>query len=113
MSRGVVRGSKYRHVFGKALAKESWYEGIQGAGINAPDSNIVACNAKYFALAWKGGGGTRAVAPLRAPPRPRRRWQQPAAGPDGASAGLVCTPACGRAGAVARARSPIARAARF
>eukprot|EP00802_Teleaulax_amphioxeia_P011476 Tamp_11508.p1 GENE.Tamp_11508~~Tamp_11508.p1 ORF type:complete len:534 (+),score=136.96 Tamp_11508:23-1624(+) len=63
MSRGVVRGSKYRHVFGKALAKESWYEGIQGAGINAPDSNIVACNAKYFALAWKGGGGPFVVQP--------------------------------------------------
>jgi len=55
--RMVVRASKYRHVFGKAQAKESWYEGIQGAGINAPDSNLVACNAKYFALAWKGGGG--------------------------------------------------------
>ena len=53
----VVRASKYRHVFGKAQAKESWYEGIQGAGINAPDSNLVACNAKYFAIAWKGGGG--------------------------------------------------------
>lgn len=58
-----MRDSKYRHVFGKALPKESWYEGIQGAGINAPDSNLVACNAKYFALAWKGGGGPFVVHP--------------------------------------------------
>jgi hypothetical protein len=57
MAKSVVRDSKYRHVFGKALAKESWYESIQGAGISAPDSNLVACNSKYFALAWKGGGG--------------------------------------------------------
>ena len=64
MSKSVVRGSKYRHVFGKALAKEGWYEGIQSAGISAPDSNLVACNAKYFALAWKGGGGPFVVHPL-------------------------------------------------
>ena len=57
MAKSVVRDSKYRHVFGKALAKEGWYEAIQGAGISAPDSNLVACNAKYLALAWKGGGG--------------------------------------------------------
>jgi len=47
-----IRTSQFRHVFGKELPKESWYEGIQGAGVSAPDSNLVACNSKYFALAW-------------------------------------------------------------
>ena len=64
MSKSVVRDSKFRHVFGKALNKEGWYEGIQSAGISAPDSNIVACNAKFFACAWKGGGGPFVVHPF-------------------------------------------------
>jgi hypothetical protein len=31
---------------GKALAKESWYESIQGAGISASDSNLGACRQR-------------------------------------------------------------------
>jgi hypothetical protein len=40
MSKSVVRDSKFRHVFGKALNKEGWYEGIQSAGISAPDRRV-------------------------------------------------------------------------
>jgi len=64
MSKGIVRDSKYRHVFGKAANKEACYEGLQPASISAPDSNLVAANSKYFAVAWKGGGGPFVVYPL-------------------------------------------------
>jgi hypothetical protein len=44
--------------------QEACYEGLQPASISAPDSNLVAANSKYFAVAWKGGGGPFVVYPL-------------------------------------------------
>ena len=64
MSRSVVRDSKYRHVFGKAAPKEGCYEGLNTAGVSAPDSNLVAANRHFFALSWKGGGGPFIVHPI-------------------------------------------------
>ena len=64
MSKSVVRDSKYRHVFGKAAPKEGCYEGLNTAGVSAPDSNLVAANRHFFALSWKGGGGPFVVHPI-------------------------------------------------
>ena len=45
MSRTVVRASKFRHVFGKAVKKEDQYENIQSTA-SAPDSNLCDANTK-------------------------------------------------------------------
>eukprot|EP00960_Hanusia_phi_P038497 753461-Hanusia_phi.AAC.10 len=68
MNKGVVRSSKFRHVFGKTLRKEDHYENIQ-SNVSAQDSNLCDANAKYFAVPWRGGGGPFVVWPLNKPGR--------------------------------------------
>lgn len=63
MKKGPVRASKFRHVFGKAVKKEEQYEDLM-PGSSAPDSNACECNAKYFGLPWRGGGGPFIIWPL-------------------------------------------------
>lgn len=60
----VVRNSKFRHVHGSSGNKEVWYENLNCAPSATPDSNLVACNTKYLAVAWRGGGGPFVVHPM-------------------------------------------------
>eukprot|EP01107_Rhizomastix_libera_P010727 TRINITY_DN27_c0_g1_i1.p1 TRINITY_DN27_c0_g1~~TRINITY_DN27_c0_g1_i1.p1 ORF type:complete len:452 (+),score=116.56 TRINITY_DN27_c0_g1_i1:25-1380(+) len=63
MSGRVVRASKFRHVFGTAAKKEQCFIGTK-LTISAWDSNFVAANTKYLAMAWQSaGGGVFAVLP--------------------------------------------------
>ncbi len=64
----VVRSSKFRHVFGKSVRKEEHYENVQ-SNASAPDSNLLDCSPKYFAVPWRGGGGPFVVWPLSKPGR--------------------------------------------
>eukprot|EP01090_Pellita_catalonica_P009066 TRINITY_DN2012_c0_g1_i1.p1 TRINITY_DN2012_c0_g1~~TRINITY_DN2012_c0_g1_i1.p1 ORF type:complete len:474 (+),score=95.41 TRINITY_DN2012_c0_g1_i1:56-1423(+) len=60
---GIVRQSKYRHVFGKAEKSENQYTDLR-LSQNAWDSNFVTSNTKFFAFCWQaGGGGALAVVP--------------------------------------------------
>jgi len=55
MSR-FVRQSKYRHVFAPQPKRDTTYEGIKLTK-NAWDSNYVAANPSFIAVAWQVGGG--------------------------------------------------------
>ncbi len=61
MSR-FVRASKYRHVFGKPEKPENCYTGIT-LSRNAWDTNYIAANPVFMAVAWETGGGACAVIP--------------------------------------------------
>ena len=66
--KGIVRSSKFRHVFGKTVRKEDQYENLM-PGTAGPDSNLCDVNKKYFALPWRGGGGPFVVWSLNKPGR--------------------------------------------
>jgi coronin-1B/1C/6 len=51
-----VRTSKYRHVFAAPPRKETVWDGVKLTK-NAWDSNFVAVNPSYVAVAWQVGGG--------------------------------------------------------
>ncbi|XP_054155357.1 coronin-1C-like [Oppia nitens] len=64
MSKGIVRTSKFRHVFGKALKKENCYDNIR-ISKNSWDSNFCAVNPKFVAIIIEAaGGGAFLVLPL-------------------------------------------------
>eukprot|EP01137_Pigoraptor_chileana_P024083 Opistho-2@91464 len=61
--RGVVRSSKFRHVFGTPAKKEKCFDGFRITR-NAWDSNYCAVNPKFIAVVLEaGGGGAFAVVP--------------------------------------------------
>lgn len=65
MSVRVVRNSKFRHVFGQALRKESCYDNIRITK-NSWDSNFCAVNPKFLAIVTEAaGGGAFLVIPLK------------------------------------------------
>lgn len=61
--KGIVRSSKFRHVFGKAVRKDDHYDNLM-PGTAGPDSNLCDVNSKFFGLPWRGGGGPFVVWPL-------------------------------------------------
>ena len=64
MSKGIVRSSKFRHVFGKPLKKEHCYDNIRNSK-NSWDSNFCAVNPKFLAVVIEAaGGGAFLVLPL-------------------------------------------------
>ena len=64
MSKGIVRTSRFRHVFGKALKKEQCYDNIR-ISKNSWDSNFCAVNPKFLAVVLEAaGGGAFLVVPL-------------------------------------------------
>lgn len=64
-SRGIVRNSKFRHVFGQALKRENCYDNIR-ISKNSWDSNFCAVNPKFMAIIIEAaGGGAFLVAPLK------------------------------------------------
>lgn len=64
-SRGIVRNSKFRHVFGQALKRENCYDNIR-ISKNSWDSNFCAVNPKFVAIIIEAaGGGAFIVLPLR------------------------------------------------
>ncbi|CAG2106502.1 unnamed protein product [Medioppia subpectinata] len=64
MSKTIVRTSKFRHVFGKALKKENCYDNIR-ISKNSWDSNFCAVNPKFVAVVIEAaGGGAFLVLPL-------------------------------------------------
>jgi len=64
---GVVRKSKYRHVFAATPKRDVVYDGIKMTK-NAWDSNFVSVNPTYIAVAWQvGGGGAVGVFPVNKP----------------------------------------------
>jgi coronin-1B/1C/6 len=63
-SRGIVRTSKFRHVFGQALKREQCYDNIR-ISKNSWDSNFCAVNPKFVAIVIEAaGGGAFLVLPL-------------------------------------------------
>ena len=61
---GIVRNSKYRHVFGKAGKKEECYEAFNPTN-SASDGNFIAANEKFIACCIAvGGGGAFIVIPV-------------------------------------------------
>lgn len=64
-SRGIVRNSKFRHVFGQALKRENCYDNIR-ISKNSWDSNFCAVNPKFVAIIIEAaGGGAFIVLPLK------------------------------------------------
>lgn len=64
-SRGIVRNSKFRHVFGQAAKRENCYDSIR-ISKNSWDSNFCAVNPKFVAIIIEAaGGGAFIVLPLR------------------------------------------------
>lgn len=62
--RGVVRQSKYRHVFGQALRKDLCYDNIRITK-SSWDSTFCTVNPKYIAIVTEAaGGGAFLVLPL-------------------------------------------------
>merc|ERR1711976_591717 len=53
---GIVRSSKYRHVFGTAEKRENCYDEVRVSG-GAWDTNKVAANNKFVACIWEAAGG--------------------------------------------------------
>jgi len=65
----IVRKSKFRHVFAAAPKRDVVFDGIKMTK-NAWDSNFVAVNPSYIAIAWQvGGGGAVGVFPVDKPGR--------------------------------------------
>lgn len=61
MAKGIVRDSKFRHVFAEELKQK--YEDLRPSS-KASETLGIRGNSKFFALAWEsGGGGTLAVIP--------------------------------------------------
>lgn len=59
MARGIVRDSKFRHVFAEELKTK--YEDLRPSS-KASETLGIRGNSKFFAMAWEsGGGGTLAV----------------------------------------------------
>ena len=56
MSFRVVRQSKFRHVFGQALRKDSCYDNIRITK-SSWDSTFCSVNPKYLAVITEAGGG--------------------------------------------------------
>ena len=54
--KGIVRNSKFRHVFGTALRKEQCYDNIRITK-NSWDSNFCAVNPKFLAIVTEAAGG--------------------------------------------------------
>ncbi|KAH9413710.1 Coronin-1C [Dermatophagoides pteronyssinus] len=68
-SRGIVRASKFRHVFGQALKRENCYDNIR-ISKNSWDGNFCAVNPKFVAIVIEAaGGGAFLVLPLKQPGR--------------------------------------------
>jgi len=64
MSRGVVRPTKFRHVFGQASKKSDCYDSIRITK-SAADSTFCAVNPKFVSIVTEaGGGGAFLVLPL-------------------------------------------------
>lgn len=60
----VVRASKFRHIFGKDLRKEHWYEGFRVTNC-AFEGYFIAANSKFVAFCVEvGGGGAFMVHPI-------------------------------------------------
>jgi len=67
MSKPVVRRSKFRHVFAATPKRDVIFDGIKMTK-NAWDSNFVAVNPSFLAVAWQvGGGGAVGVFPTNKP----------------------------------------------
>ena len=61
----VVRQSKFRHVFGAAAKKESWYDGLRITKSNWEGSTYCDVNPKFVAIIVEcAGGGAFVVQPL-------------------------------------------------
>lgn len=64
-SRGIVRNSKFRHVFGQALKRENCYDNIR-ISKSSCDSNFCAVNPKFVAIIMEAaGGGAFLVLPIK------------------------------------------------
>lgn len=64
-SRGIVRTSKFRHVFGQAFKRENCYDNIR-ISKNSWDGNFCAVNSKFVAIVIEAaGGGAFLVLPLK------------------------------------------------
>lgn len=60
--RGIVRQSKYRHVFAEQFKNEFTYSELR-PNIPAWDSNCIKANGQFIAVPWSGGGGAMAIIP--------------------------------------------------
>ena len=64
MSKGVVRQSKFRHVFGTPARKDACIEGFRVTNC-AFEGNFIAANGKFVAACVEvGGGGAFIVLPI-------------------------------------------------
>lgn len=64
-TRGIVRNSKFRHVFGTALKRDNCYDNIR-ISKSSWDSNFCAVNPKFVAIIIEAaGGGAFLVVPLK------------------------------------------------
>lgn len=64
-TRGIVRNSKFRHVFGQALKRENCYDNIR-ISKSSWDGNFCAVNPKFAAFIIEAaGGGAFLVVPLK------------------------------------------------
>lgn len=64
MRRGIVRQSKFRHVFGQAVKNDQCYDDIRVSRVTW-DSSFCAVNPKFVAIIIEaGGGGAFLVLPL-------------------------------------------------
>lgn len=64
MKRGVVRQSKFRHVFGQAVKNDQCYDDIRVSRVTW-DSSFCAVNPKFVAIIIEAsGGGAFLVLPL-------------------------------------------------
>jgi len=62
MQKGIVRQSKFRHLFGTPVPQDEHYKGIK-LGPISPESTVLKANTTFFAFAWPIGG-TICVVPL-------------------------------------------------
>jgi len=62
MQKGIVRQSKFRHIFGTPVPQDEHYKGVK-LGPISPESTVLKANTTFFAFTWPIGG-TICVVPL-------------------------------------------------
>eukprot|EP00297_Palpitomonas_bilix_P007598 CAMPEP_0113875008 /NCGR_PEP_ID=MMETSP0780_2-20120614/4677_1 /TAXON_ID=652834 /ORGANISM="Palpitomonas bilix" /LENGTH=493 /DNA_ID=CAMNT_0000860897 /DNA_START=89 /DNA_END=1570 /DNA_ORIENTATION=+ /assembly_acc=CAM_ASM_000599 len=60
---GVVRESKFRHIFGKPATKKDCYEDLRVETARSLESNLIAVSSSFIAVPYRGGGGPVLVLP--------------------------------------------------
>lgn len=66
---GIVRASKYRHVFGTGVKRDQWYDDLL-VSIDGNDGNLCRTNGRLLSIHWEvSGGGAFLVWPVACPGR--------------------------------------------